>query len=157
MNMNKTSQGGIVSAFILIAAGCVSTTGPVTIRESVSSLSAEVLQDSSNGDRSSLEQKIALTQPVVPDSQTQSSIPLVERLVEQSNTALRVKNYSAAINLAEQGLRIDRKEVRLYLVLAEAYQGLQNKQQSRHFANQGLRYTQNKQGNTYALLRSLAQ
>ncbi|MGH1486838.1 MAG: hypothetical protein ACRBCI_11500 [Cellvibrionaceae bacterium] len=158
--MNKINQHLLISLFITIITGCASTTGPVTVRESApaSATQTQSLPDySSSNEQENSQQKIALAQPVVPDSQQKNTIPLVERLVTQSNNALNLKNYSSAINLAERGLRIDRKEARLYLALAEGYQGLQNKKQSVYFAKQGLRYASNKEGNTYKQLRLLSQ
>ena len=69
------------------------------------------------------------------------TLPLVEQLILQANMALDKNQYEQAISLAERGLRVDRREPRFYLVLAEAYDLLNKAQQANFFAQQGLRYT----------------
>jgi tetratricopeptide (TPR) repeat protein len=119
----------------MVVSACTSTRGPVTIRETGAPPLIESTTDSG------AKPQVAIVQPVVPDKQ-KSLLPLVESRVVQANNELQRKRYEQAINLAEQGLRIDRKEPRLYLVLAQAYQSLANKQQAVYFAKQGLRYAQ---------------
>ena len=123
----------------LILASCSSTTGPVTIREStnVDGLS-QSNKPNTNNNRVE-ETDLALVKPVRPDAK-KTTVPIVERLVEQANQQYRANSYNKAINTAERGLRINRKEPRFYLTLTKSYKRLNNNQQSVYFAKQGLRY-----------------
>ena len=112
-------------------------------------------EDSGTEEPSVSTEDIAIAQPVVPDRRLKS-IPLIEQLVGQSSQALSDQRYTQAINLAERGLRIDRKEARFYLVLARSYRGLNNNKQSVYFAKQGLRYA-SKNTSEYASLIALAR
>ena len=141
------SIAGLILFVLFGLSACSTATGPVVIRDSQS---APIVDGS---DAEALEKTIAIAQPVVPDKQTQF-IPLVEKLVKQSNGALSYQRYDKAINLAERGLRIDRKDPRFYLVLARAYRALNHKKQSVYFAKQGLRYTV-KNSREQALLKRL--
>lgn len=143
MCLDKMCKIISVSVLLVLLAACTTTSGPVVIRYTRS------VVDTSN------EATVAIAQPVVPEKQ-QSSIPLIERLAVQSNQALNDKEYNNAINLAERGLRINRKESRFYLVLSKAYRWLENQKQSVYFAKQGLRYTQ-KQHSIYSELKRLSQ
>ena len=131
----------ILLLFITTLVACSSATGPVKVRESTRT--TESSTDS------------AVVQPVVP-SQRSNGIPLIERLVTQSYQALDRRNYQVAINTAERGLRVDRKEARFYWVLAQSYKFLQNQQQSIYFAKQGLRYASKKEV-IYGQLQSLSR
>lgn len=135
--------------FLFVVTACSSTTGPVVIRES----STPVLtKDGRNVD---VDNKPATAQPVAP-SRVNTTIPVVEKLIVQSNQELSNKRYEQAINLAERGLRINRKEPRLYLALAKSHKGEGNRQQSVYFAKQGLRYVA-KDSNVYRELVSLSK
>lgn len=125
---------------------CSSPTGPVNIRDTNPS--------SQLNDNEGL--NIARLQPVVPDKQEQSSIPIVKQFIDRANDALASGQADRAIEFAERGLRIDRKESRLYLVLAEAYRSKANNKQSRYFAKQGLRYAK-RSGSTYRKLLHLSR
>jgi Flp pilus assembly protein TadD len=140
----------IFALLVLILTGCVSTSGPVTIRDSsvnsstnsstTVSTAPETQQQNDNLIlKSEQKESVALAQPVSPN-QRQTSIPLLDKLVEQANSAFNQQNYQQSINVAERGLRINRKDPRFYLALSKAYKALANKAQSVHFARQGLRY-----------------
>ena len=89
-----------------------------------------------------IEKRAPLESKSTPIYQEQASIalPIVERMVNQAESALQARDWPQAIELAEKGLRIERKEPRFYWVLASAYAQLSNKKQSQNFANQGMRY-----------------
>jgi Flp pilus assembly protein TadD len=132
--INATVLKIVTVMLLLVVAACSSTTGPVVIRES----SSHVMTSKDDGSVG-VDSKSARLQPVAPN-RTLATIPVVEKLIVQSNFEARNKNYEQAINLAERGLRINRKEPRLYLALSKACKGGGNRQQSVYFARQGLRY-----------------
>jgi Tfp pilus assembly protein PilF len=67
--------------------------------------------------------------------------PAVDGLIEQAGMAYQAGDYHGAIASAERGLRIDRREPALYLLLAQSYLELARPRQADEFARQGLRYT----------------
>lgn len=67
--------------------------------------------------------------------------------------AIDAGDYDGAIELAERGLRINRYAPGLYLLLAQAYEGLGEREQARNFARLGLRYA----GSDATLLAPLQQ
>lgn len=67
----------------------------------------------------------------------------VNQLLNDARRHLSAGNWEAAGVSAERGLRIDRREPELYLVLAKAYVGLSEPQRALEFVRQGLRYTTN--------------
>jgi len=74
--------------------------------------------------------------------QTQDSgTAAVISLVEQSRLAYEHGDYNSAIQSAERGLRIDRREPEFYLVLAQSYLELAQPAQAEQFARQGLRHS----------------
>jgi tetratricopeptide (TPR) repeat protein len=122
-----------------VLAACSSTIGPVTIRESAN-VDAEPENNTQNINSNKDDGiSVALVKPVNPDALT-SRVPIVEMLVQQANLQYKANNYNKTINIAERGLRIDRKEPRFYLALTKAYKSLNNAQQAIYFARQGLRY-----------------
>lgn len=70
-----------------------------------------------------------------------SGAAAVVSLIDQSRLAYEEGNYQGAIAAAERGLRIDRREPELYLVLAQSYLDLSQPEQARQFADQGLRHS----------------
>ena len=126
----------------MVFIGCSSSTGPVDIRDMATPPEATTTDG----------EQVAMVQPVRPEIKA-SQVPLVERLIDQSNQSLANNNFDQAINLAEKGLRIDRKEPRLYLVLAKTYTAKGNRQQAIYFAQQGLLYT----GKRQAIYKQLKQ
>lgn len=59
---------------------------------------------------------------------------------QSAEQALNAGDYRRAVSLAERGLRMNRYAGDLYLLLAQAYQALDNREQSLNFARLGLRY-----------------
>lgn len=123
----------------LILASCSTTTGPVTIRESANVDDASQNSGANINSNRVEDRDVALVKPVRPDAE-KPIVPIIERLVEQANQQYKASNYNKAINIAERGLRINRKEPRFYLTLTKAHKSLNNDQQSIYFAKQGLRY-----------------
>ena len=66
--------------------------------------------------------------------------PAVRGLLADADASMRQQDWQAVISIAEQGLHIDRREPRWYLLLAESYLALTRPDQSMAFAGQGLRY-----------------
>jgi hypothetical protein len=130
----------IILLLSMVLASCSSTTGPVIIRDSTNVGGALANSGIENNDKAK-DEKIALVNPVKPDVKTKT-VPIIEKLVQQSSQEYQASNYNQSINIAERGLRIDRKEPRFYLALTKAYKGLKNTQQSIFFAKQGLRYAE---------------
>lgn len=64
----------------------------------------------------------------------------VARVLARAEQQLAQGQYSAAIDTAERGLRLDRYAADLYRVLAQAYAGMGGLEQARNFARLGLRY-----------------
>jgi tetratricopeptide (TPR) repeat protein len=87
--------------------------------------------------------------PVAPAVSKNATVSLVN----QARAQYQAKNYQGAIATAERALRIDRRSPEVYLVLAQSYVQLANKQLALQFAQQGVRYSQ--AGTDLA--RSLAQ
>ncbi len=142
----------IITLVSLLLASCVSTTGPVTIRDSSGEPTYRESQRNENGRGGQAD--IAVLSPVRPDAK-KTVVPIIDKLVSQADRQVVAADYKKAINTAERGLRINRKEPRLYLALAKAYRGLQNPRQSSYFAKQGLRYAK-KGDNVFRQLKSMS-
>ncbi len=78
------------------------------------------------------------TEQVLPPAES----AVTYELLADADARLQQHDWPAVINIAEQGLRIDRREARWYLLLAESYHGMNQPAQSKLFASQGLRYCQ---------------
>lgn len=83
--------------------------------------------------------------PAIP--QTQAPAPsatsnATASLVAQARAQYQAKNYQGAIATAERALRIDRRSPEVYLILAQSYVQLANKQLAMQFVQQGIRYSQ---------------
>lgn len=72
---------------------------------------------------------------------TDSGTAAVVSLIDQARLAYERGEYDVAIAVAERGLRIDRREPELYLLLAQSYQHLARPDRAGQFAQQGMRYT----------------
>lgn len=64
----------------------------------------------------------------------------LQTLLLQARQELRQQQWWQAIEVAERGLRINRRESRFYAVLAAAYTGLGNSDRAHEFARQGWRH-----------------
>jgi Tfp pilus assembly protein PilF len=90
------------------------------------------------------------TAPVVPPekppisrpqpSAPQAPVHALNRMLQESRAQVAAGDWQAAIVSAERGLRIDRREPELYLLLATSYWELADGDRARQFARQGLRY-----------------
>ena len=87
--------------------------------------------------------------PPVPQAvpQTQAPAPsaaskAVGSLADQARTQYKAKNYQGAVATAERALKIDRRSPEVYLILAQSYVQLANKQLALQFVQQGIRYAQ---------------
>src|SRR5690606_8553894 len=78
--------------------------------------------------------------PPRPKTQSAQPLPAVLGLVEQGRRQMQAGNWQAAIASAERGLRIDRREPELYLLLAQGYLALGENARALEFARQGRRY-----------------
>jgi tetratricopeptide (TPR) repeat protein len=89
-------------------------------------------------------------EPAAPSAavpQTQTPAPsatsnATASLVAQARAQYQTKNYQGAIATAERALRIDRRSPEVYLILAQSYVQLANKQLALQFVQQGIRYSQ---------------
>lgn len=89
-------------------------------------------------------------EPVAPPQtvpQTKAPVPTVTSnatasLVSQARAQYQAKNYQGAVATAERALRIDRRSPEVYLILAQSYVQLANKQLAMQFVQQGIRYSQ---------------
>jgi len=149
MIINTVSFNAIIkislAIFLIVLTACTSTSGPVVIRESSAPIATK--KDDNAVDT---ENKQAMVQPVAPD-RSANRIPALEKLLAHSNIEIVNRNYDKAISLAERGLRISRKDPRLYLALSKAHKGEGNRQQSVYFAKQGLRYSERESDVSQAL------
>lgn len=89
-------------------------------------------------------------EPIAPPQavpQTQAPVPTASSnatasLVSQARAQYQAKNYQGAVATAERALRIDRRSPEVYLILAQSYIQLANKQLAMQFVQQGIRYSQ---------------
>lgn len=82
----------------------------------------------------------------VPEAEPGAELPTrsaaVTGLLDQGVVAFQSGDYQGAIASAERGLRIDRRDPELYLLLARSYLALARPGQADEFARQGLRYSE---------------
>ena len=88
--------------------------------------------------------------PTAPGAIIENSSPSVTKqstgnrataqLIADAQEQFQRNDWQAAIAIAERGLRVDRREVRLYLLIAKSYRALGSLDISKQFAEQGLRY-----------------
>lgn len=79
--------------------------------------------------------------PELPDDPASgSATAAVVSLVDEARLAHDQGDYEAAIAVAERGLRIDRREPELYLIMAQSYLALDRSGKSAQFARQGMRH-----------------
>lgn len=75
------------------------------------------------------------------DSAAERGSSAVSSLIQAARNAYQMGDYSGAIASAERGLRIDRREPELYLLLAQSYLAQARPDQAEQFARQGLRHS----------------
>jgi len=93
--------------------------------------------------------------PEVAAPSPRPSMPVIDRLLADAQSQYQSGQVEQAIATAERGLRIDRRVPELYLVLARGYRRLNNPDQARQFAEQGLRYVADRSDPTAEELRFL--
>jgi uncharacterized membrane-anchored protein len=76
---------------------------------------------------------------VAPTTAQPAQPAAVRSFIAKAETARAAGDHSLAIEFAEQGLRIDRREPGFYLLLSEIYADLGDTEQAQQFAMQGLR------------------
>ncbi len=64
---------------------------------------------------------------------------ILQDIQQQAETHLRHQRWASSIALAEQGLRIDRRQPAFYLILSESYLALGDITQAQRFADQASR------------------
>ncbi|MGS2718172.1 tetratricopeptide repeat protein [Eionea flava] len=159
---NRLLLGGVV---VLLTA-CASSPNEVVIRDAAgtipsptSSPKERVLSSSSHAENKSTRNAEKATPEnsvsIVRSVNEQSVSPLQKKLRLSAQKHLAAGESEEAIRLAEKGLRIDRKDTQFYVVLARAYQQLNDTNQSAYFAQQGLRYAK-KGSEDYKVLNQLA-
>ncbi|WP_144062424.1 tetratricopeptide repeat protein [Simiduia agarivorans] len=79
--------------------------------------------------------------PVAPAPAKAPTQNAVTAYARSADAAFQQGDYRRAISLAERGLRSNRYAADLYLLLAQAYDALGNRDQARNFARLGLRYS----------------
>lgn len=79
--------------------------------------------------------------PPEEEAQPEPGMAAIQSLVHQARLEYGEGDYQGAIAAAERGLRIDRREPELYLLLAQSYLALARPQQADEFARQGLRFS----------------
>lgn len=135
------------SLLVIFLYGCsTNSSGPVNIREVTDSPVVEVNR-STEANSAVVEVNTVDLQPLIVQPEeppaieaASASSPVKSKIFQQAQSVLQEKNYQKAIELAEQGLRIDRRDPEFYAILAEAYAKLSDPDQAAQFAQQGLRY-----------------
>ena len=112
----------VKSIWVVVVAGCLLA-------------GCQSYQPISSNSEPSREQPTGHEAPSAPEVQ-----PVIDSLVRQGQQKLRQSSWHEAINIAEQGLRIERRSSRLYMILSKSYEGLGQRQQAISFARQALRY-----------------
>ncbi|MCE2027544.1 hypothetical protein [Sessilibacter corallicola] len=135
MNIRKKVHSFIRIFFVIItcagAVGCA-TTG--------SNSSAPIIPGQEQGQATG-----SKTPPPPAQAPVNSTSRVIDDLLAKGKRALSSKQPMLAIEQAERGIRIDRTEPELYLLLARAYDALGEVTKAANFARQGLRYVSNSQ------------
>ncbi len=135
LSIRKKIHSIIQMCFVIItcaiAAGCA-TTG--------SNSSAPIIPGQQQGQVTG-----SKAPPSPPQAPVNSASRVIDDLLAKGKKALSSKQPMLAIEQAERGIRIDRTEPELYLLLARAYDALGEVTKAANFARQGLRYVSNSQ------------
>lgn len=104
----------------------------------LSACAGPLQQPSAESDRSE-------TEVPAPDQDSDATFErgssAVSSLIQAARSAYQTGDYTGAIASAERGLRIDRREPELYLLLAQSYLAQARPAQAEQFARQGLRHS----------------
>ena len=124
-----------LSATILLLAGCQSSP---TTRAPITDNSAPV-EVSQPGAPAATETSFPVRRPA-PSPREPGPESVVTDLTREAQSLLQQERWQESIRLAEQGLRIDRREAAFYRILGESYLALGDLVQARRFANQAQRF-----------------
>lgn len=155
----------LVAVVVVLLAACASSPNEVIVRDaagtipSPSPVKESVTSSSSHAQNKSAanaEKTLSGNGVSIAGSVDEREIsPLQQKLRLSAQKRLAAGESEEAILLAEKGLRIDRRDTQFYVVLARAYQQLNDASQSAYFAQQGLRYAK-KGSEDYKVLNQLA-
>lgn len=85
----------------------------------------------------------ATRSPVSTGIESQPSEPgpqsVIDEIISEAEALLRQGRWQEAVAVAEQGLRIDRRQAAFYTLLGESYLALGDRVQAQRFANQASR------------------
>lgn len=104
----------------------------------LSACAGPLIQPPAEEDRSETQAPTAEKEPASTPERGSSA---VASLTQTARNAYQSGDYTSAIASAERGLRIDRREPELYLLLAQSYLALARPAQAEQFARQGLRHS----------------
>ncbi len=91
-----------------------------------------------------------------PSPSVTGSEPLLVELYNQALAAQTAGQWQEAIERSERALRINRRQPRFYLLLAESYWQLGKRDLAANFAKQGLRYLSSESKSLRQRLEELA-
>ena len=128
----RTTAIAGISGAIILAAGCSTQVGSPDVPGQVAG--AQTSQKAQK-DRSEIS-----TGSAASPSKPKPASAIIEQIIADAMRAQQQQDWQGAIELAEHGLRLDRIQPRLYLVLAQSYWQLNNAELAKNFARQGLRY-----------------
>lgn len=121
-----------VALLLMLLAGCQSVSDPrhgAVIRDT-----ADPRIDPNSGRAAGAE---SFSRQSAETGQAESAL---QELMQQAQQRLRQGQWWQAIDTAERGLRIDRRQHGFYAILAAAYTGLGKPDRASEFARQGQRY-----------------
>ncbi len=133
--MTNVNLWVVLCASFTLLAGCQSSpTAPAAVIEGGSSTEA-VYPVAPKADEGSFPVRRPVTYPREPGPDS-----VVTDLTREAQSLLRQERWQDSIRLAEQGLRIDRREAAFYRILGESYLALGDLVQARRFADQAERF-----------------
>lgn len=127
----------ITSLSLLGLTGCagnsVSDTPPPVPGE-VQVVDSVPMPDTRSGEQAEVDSKVS------GGGNQDTSVAIEQQFLLAANQAQQQQNWSGAIEQAERGLRVNRRQPELYLILAQSYWQLGKQSLASQFARQGLRY-----------------
>jgi hypothetical protein len=134
--LKHPSPAWVVLALILLS-GCQST-----VYQTDGQRSGAISQDQKNPDQQIQSAPIDELSSTVPvfEPQDAKNTEVVEVMRHKTERLLELNAWQQAIDMAERGLRINRRYGYFYQAITEAYVGLGSMQKAIDFARLGLRY-----------------